>query len=153
MHNVQAIFEYSNLSFVKLIFMMDFSASYTWFLQEDLEALRRLSQASSSSGAGPNQTFWLTHYPSLTITTNHRHLREVMSSAVAHVCGHLHTLGNTVFRMYGRHPSGHLELELGDFVGYRRYLHVHWQIDAKTWNCYGLFFFPLFVSSDSAVHS
>ena len=46
-----------------------------------------------------------------------------MSSAVAHVCGHLHTLGNTVFQMYGRHPSGHLELELGDFVGYRRYMY------------------------------
>lgn len=45
-----------------------------------------------------------------------------MSSAVAHVCGHLHTLGNTVFQMYGRHPGGHLELELGDFVGHRRYM-------------------------------
>ena len=93
------------------------------FLQEDLESLRKLSQVSSS-GVGPNQTIWLTHYPSLTLTTNHRHLREVMSSAVAHVCGHLHTLGNTVLRMYGRHPSGHLELELGDFVGNRRYVFV-----------------------------
>ena len=115
---------------------MNFFASST-FLQEDLEALRRLSQASSS-GAGPNQTVWLTHYPSLTITTNHRHLREVMSSAVAHVCGHLHTLGNTVFKMYGRHPSGHLELELGDFVGYRRYTD-RWMLNLKL--LWGIFFF------------
>ena len=55
-----------------------------------------------------------------------------MSSAIAHVCGHLHTLGNTVFQMYGRHPGGHLELELGDFVGHRRYvIYTDKSMDAK----------------------
>ena len=47
-------------------------------------------------------------------------LRQLMASAVAHVCGHLHTLANLVSRLYGRHPSGHLELELADFKDNRR---------------------------------
>ena len=90
-----------------------------YFLQEDLDSLKQLSKASAN-GSGPNQTIWLTHYPSVTITTDHHHLREIMSSAVAHLCGHLHTLAHSVLQMYGHHPGGHLELELGDFVEFRR---------------------------------
>ncbi len=59
---------------------------------------------------------------------DHRWLRELMSHAVGHVCGHLHTLGNFFPRMYGRHPSGHLELELGDFVVMRRL------VDSEAWD-------------------
>ena len=44
-----------------------------------------------------------------------------MGNSIAHVCGHLHTLGDFVPKMYGKHPSGHLELELGDFTGSKRY--------------------------------
>ena len=47
-------------------------------------------------------------------------LRQLMSTSIAHVCGHLHTLGGYVSQMYGRHPGGHLELELGDFKDNRR---------------------------------
>lgn len=43
-----------------------------------------------------------------------------MGSSIAHVCGHLHTLGGFVPKMYGKHPSGHLELELGDFTYSKR---------------------------------
>ena len=43
-----------------------------------------------------------------------------MGSSVAHVCGHLHTLRGLVDGLYGRHPSGHLELELADFKDNRR---------------------------------
>lgn len=43
-----------------------------------------------------------------------------MGSSIAHVCGHLHTLGGFVPHMYGKHPSGHLELELADFTDSRR---------------------------------
>lgn len=65
---------------------------------------------------------WFSHYPSSTITT-HRHgdLRTLMASSVAHVCGHLHTAADFVYKMYGIHPSGHLEMELIDFTGNRRY--------------------------------
>lgn len=58
---------------------------------------------------------WFTHYPSAIITTDHRQLRQLMRTSIAHICGHLHTLGGFVPQMYGRHPGGHLELELGDF--------------------------------------
>ena len=43
-----------------------------------------------------------------------------MSPSIVHVCGHLHTLGGFVPRMYGRHTNGHLELELGDFKHSKR---------------------------------
>lgn len=70
-----------------------------------------------------NHTVWFTHYPSATISTDHSQLRQLMSSSVAHLCGHLHTLGGLVPHMYGRHPNGHLELELGDFRYSRRSVH------------------------------
>ena len=39
-----------------------------------------------------------------------------------------------MFQMYGRHPGGHLELELGDFVGHRRYIILYtdkWMLNLK----------------------
>ena len=35
--------------------------------------------------------------------------------SLAYICGHLHTLGGLVPRMYGRPVEGHLELEVGDW--------------------------------------
>lgn len=84
------------------------------FLQEDLISLR------SFSNKVVNHTVWFTHYPSATISTDHHELRALMSTSIAHVCGHLHTLGGLMPKMYGRHPSGHLELELGDFRDSKR---------------------------------
>lgn len=63
---------------------------------------------------------WFTHYPSSIISTDHHQLRRLMRTSIAHVCGHLHTLGGFVPHMYGRHPSGHLELELADFTYTKR---------------------------------
>ena len=37
---------------------------------------------------------------------------------MAHLCGHLHTLGELSSyapNLYARHPDGHLELELADW--------------------------------------
>lgn len=85
--------------------------------QEDIESLQLLA----SGATHVNHTLWFSHYPSATITADHQRLRDVMHSSVAHVCGHLHTLANFVPRMYGRHPSGHLELELGDFKDNRKF--------------------------------
>ena len=83
---------------------------------DDTIALRSLAAAAVHD----NQTVWFSHYPSATITGDHRWLRELMSHSVAHVCGHLHTFGNFIHRMYGIHPSGHLELELVDFKFMKR---------------------------------
>ena len=43
-----------------------------------------------------------------------------MAGSVVHLCGHLHTLADAAPNMYGRHPDGHLELELADFKDHRR---------------------------------
>lgn len=42
-------------------------------------------------------------------------------SAVAYLCGHLHTLGGLMPVLHSRHPQGTLELELGDWMDNRRY--------------------------------
>lgn len=42
------------------------------------------------------------------------------SSAVAYLCGHLHTLGGLMPVLHSRHSSGTLELELGDWMDNRR---------------------------------
>lgn len=87
-------------------------------MQEDLSSLRFL--VSKTERHSPNLTFWFSHYPSSTIVGDHHVLRQLMSSSVAHVCGHLHTLRGIVQTMYARHPGGHLELELVDFKDNRR---------------------------------
>lgn len=93
-------------------------------MQEDLSTLHSL--VSETERHSPNLTFWFSHYPSSTIAGDHHSLRHLMSSAVAHVCGHLHSLRGMFYSMYGRHPSGHLELELVDFKDDRRsYLVSH----------------------------
>lgn len=45
----------------------------------------------------------------------------VFRSAVAYLCGHLHTLGGLMPVLHSRHPQGTLELELGDWMDNRRY--------------------------------
>ncbi len=84
-------------------------------LQDDLVGLKTLAQKPA------NHTIWFTHFPSSVISTDHHALRQLMSTSIAHVCGHLHTLGGLMPHMYGKHPSGHLELELGDFRNSRRF--------------------------------
>lgn len=84
---------------------------------EDVAALQPLADAA----IGDNHTVWFSHYPSSVITTDHYQLSKLLKTATAHLCGHLHTLGGFVTRMYGRHRDGHLELELGDFRFTRSY--------------------------------
>ena len=90
--------------------------------KDDLSALQSLVSVSEKYNHSSllNTTIWFSHYPTATIATDHTALRGLMSSAVAHVCGHLHDpLGGVP--MYSRHPSGHLELELIDFKDNRGY--------------------------------
>ena len=84
--------------------------------QDDLVGLKRLTQKQV------NHTVWITHFPSAIILTNHHMLRQLMATSIVHVCGHLHTLAGIMPHMYGKHPSGHLELELGDFIKSRRFV-------------------------------
>ncbi|KAG7257115.1 hypothetical protein CRUP_012475 [Coryphaenoides rupestris] len=46
---------------------------------------------------------------------------QSVCSAVAYLCGHLHTLGGLMPVLHSRHPQGTLELELGDWMENRRY--------------------------------
>uniref|UniRef100_A0A668AKA2 Transmembrane protein 62 n=1 Tax=Myripristis murdjan TaxID=586833 RepID=A0A668AKA2_9TELE len=68
-----------------------------------------------------NQSVWFGHYTTSTIISPSPGVRELMSAAVAYLCGHLHTLGGLMPVLHSRHPQGTLELELGDWMDNRRY--------------------------------
>jgi hypothetical protein len=63
-----------------------------------------------------NGTIWFGHYPSSCIfNSGLLELRQVASKGIAYLCGHFHTLFGIVPKMYSRHHSGMLELELADW--------------------------------------
>uniref|UniRef100_A0A665WVK3 Transmembrane protein 62 n=2 Tax=Echeneis naucrates TaxID=173247 RepID=A0A665WVK3_ECHNA len=68
-----------------------------------------------------NQSIWFGHYTTSTVLSPSPGLRNMMRSAVAYLCGHLHTLGGLMPVLHSRHPQGTLELELGDWMDNRRY--------------------------------
>uniref|UniRef100_A0A673CQD5 Transmembrane protein 62 n=1 Tax=Sphaeramia orbicularis TaxID=375764 RepID=A0A673CQD5_9TELE len=68
-----------------------------------------------------NQSIWFGHYTTSTVVSPSPGVREMMRSAVAYLCGHLHTLGGLMPVLHSRHPQGTLELELGDWMDNRRY--------------------------------
>lgn len=68
-----------------------------------------------------NQSIWFGHYTTSTVVSPSPGVRDVMRSAVAYLCGHLHTLGGLMPVLHSRHPQGTLELELGDWMDNRRY--------------------------------
>lgn len=68
-----------------------------------------------------NQSIWFGHYTTSTVVSPSPGVRNVMRSAVAYLCGHLHTLGGLMPVLHSRHPQGTLELELGDWMDNRRY--------------------------------
>ncbi|OCT68573.1 transmembrane protein 62 [Xenopus laevis] len=82
-----------------------------------MHTLSRLAMESHYS----NQTVWFGHYPTSTIVSASPGVRAVMSSAVAYMCGHLHTLGGMAPVLHSQHKQGTLELELGDWMHNRRY--------------------------------
>ncbi|KAJ3613689.1 hypothetical protein NHX12_019935 [Muraenolepis orangiensis] len=85
--------------------------------QTQMDLLATFREESLSS----NQSVWFGHYTTSTMLSPAPGVREVMSSAVAYLCGHLHTLGGLMPVMHSRHPQGTLELELGDWMDNRRY--------------------------------
>ncbi|XP_051867299.1 transmembrane protein 62 isoform X1 [Pristis pectinata] len=68
-----------------------------------------------------NQTIWFSHYTTSTIISASPGIQHIMSSAIAHLCGHLHTLGGFMPVLHSRHERGTLELELADWMDNRRY--------------------------------
>lgn len=85
--------------------------------QSQMDLLARFRSESHRS----NQSIWFGHYTTSTIVSPSPGVRAVMSSAVAYLCGHLHTLGGLMPVLHSRHPEGTLELELGDWMDNRRY--------------------------------
>lgn len=82
-----------------------------------MELLETFREESRSS----NQSVWFGHYTTSTVISPPPGVREVMSGALAYLCGHLHTLGGLMPVLHSRHPQGTLELELGDWMDNRRY--------------------------------
>lgn len=85
--------------------------------QNEMDKLATFRVESQSS----NQSIWFGHYTTSTVISPFPGVRELMSSAVAYLCGHLHTLGGLMPVLHSRHPQGTLELELGDWMDNRRY--------------------------------
>ncbi|XP_005089199.1 transmembrane protein 62 [Aplysia californica] len=68
-----------------------------------------------------NHTVWFGHFPTSLIVHDPPVLRSIMRRSIAYLCGHLHTLGDTVPQMYSKHKTGQLELELGDWKENRKF--------------------------------
>ncbi|XP_073720903.1 transmembrane protein 62-like isoform X1 [Misgurnus anguillicaudatus] len=85
--------------------------------QPQMDLLATFRDESLSS----NQSIWFGHYTTSTIISPFPGIRELMSTAVAYLCGHLHTLGGLMPVLHSRHKGGTLELELGDWMSNRRY--------------------------------
>ncbi len=78
--------------------------------ENDLQILESYSEKSKDS----NGTVWFGHYPITTIHSE-RKLVDVMKNGAVYLCGHLHNFIGLINKMYARHASGMLELELADW--------------------------------------
>ncbi|KAK7103093.1 hypothetical protein V1264_018058 [Littorina saxatilis] len=87
---------------------------FNFFGYLDDVRVHQLEGLSVESG-GSNLTVWFGHYPTSFIVQDPPGIRHVMRNGVAYLCGHLHTLGDHVTKMFTRHKTGTLELELGDW--------------------------------------
>lgn len=85
--------------------------------ESQMEMLETFREESLSS----NKSIWFGHYTTSTVISPSPGIRELMSTAVAYLCGHLHTLGGFMPALHSRHQGGTLELELGDWMDNRRY--------------------------------
>uniref|UniRef100_A0A8C5QY16 Transmembrane protein 62 n=1 Tax=Leptobrachium leishanense TaxID=445787 RepID=A0A8C5QY16_9ANUR len=93
---------------------------YNFFGIIDTTQMHELSMLATESFQS-NQSVWFGHYPTSVIVSPSPGVRAVMSSAVAYLCGHLHTLGGLAPALHSQHEHGTLELELGDWMSNRRF--------------------------------
>ncbi|XP_014673085.1 PREDICTED: transmembrane protein 62-like isoform X2 [Priapulus caudatus] len=89
---------------------------FGYFQEEEMTLLEKFAEESLSSSG----TVWFGHYPTSIMFAPSR-FRHVMRSGLAYMCGHLHTLGGIIDRMYAFQKTGNLELELADWKDNRRY--------------------------------
>ncbi|XP_052273988.1 LOW QUALITY PROTEIN: transmembrane protein 62-like [Dreissena polymorpha] len=89
------------------------------YIQQSGEAtLNQILNGSRTS----NLTIAFGHYPTSLITMESgMDIRYLLRNVTGYLCGHLHTLGGLVRRMFARHKTGMLELELGDWKDERIY--------------------------------
>lgn len=80
--------------------------------QEGVDQIQRLANLAAKDS---NATIFFGHYPTSVIRATPPGLSSVMSSGLAYLCGHFHTLGGLVPSMYAIQRSGSMELELGDW--------------------------------------
>lgn len=93
----------------------------------EIDEVRRLIARTIASGS--DHTIWFGHFPTSCILTTGddaleggvRGLIRELNQSMAYVCGHLHTLGGIIPRMYTMQRDGFLELELGDWKDNRRF--------------------------------
>lgn len=90
----------------------NFFGMMTQEVEDEVESLLSESQQS-------NVTILFGHYPSSMLGS--KRMKQLMSQCMVYLCGHLHTLLDSVPRMHTRQQTGNLELELGDWMKSRRY--------------------------------
>ncbi|MEE6492619.1 hypothetical protein FKM82_016613 [Ascaphus truei] len=93
---------------------------YNFFGIVDKNQMHKLSILATESHYS-NQTVWFGHYPTSIMISPSPGIRTAMSSAVAFMCGHLHSLGGIAPALHSKHQHGTLELELADWMSNRRY--------------------------------
>ncbi|XP_078419066.1 transmembrane protein 62 isoform X2 [Cetorhinus maximus] len=85
--------------------------------QNKMDELSKIASETVNS----NQTIWLGHYTTSTIISASPGIHQLMSSAIAYLCGHLHALGGLMPVLHSRNAQGTLELELADWMDNRKY--------------------------------
>lgn len=91
--------------------------------QQNIEKLKNEAESKA------DHIVWFGHYPTSCILPLHNDvrqldLRQLIGSSLGsqvYVCGHLHSMGGLVPRMYTKQKKGYLELELGDWKDNRMY--------------------------------
>ncbi|XP_077989648.1 transmembrane protein 62-like [Glandiceps talaboti] len=87
------------------------------FEESAIEAVEKLTMKAE----GSNSTIFMSHYPTSTVFAPSPGLSYLMRSGIAHLCGHLHTLGGGVPHMQAQEKTGTLELEVADWKDNRVY--------------------------------
>lgn len=94
-----------------------------WQEQQTIQKLKLEAEAKA------DHIIWFGHYPTSCILTlkkeaQRMNLRELIGNtraSQAYLCGHLHSMGGLVPRMYTKQKKGYLELELGDWKDNRMF--------------------------------
>ncbi|XP_075974163.1 transmembrane protein 62-like [Anticarsia gemmatalis] len=95
----------------------------------DAQEQAHLQRLKAEAEATADHIIWFGHYPTSCILPlqkdpkgfDLRHLIGSIHASQVYVCGHLHSMGGLVPKMYTKQKNGFLELELGDWKDNRMY--------------------------------